>query len=389
MLSVPPKVSDFGFHVNTVSEQLHEGRSEILGRLFCDKALTSQQRRLRRDLGRRYSRLRRQASFTCPKCGGRRFIRKGRRWRLYHSMIGKTRLPIVQVQCQGCGARFCPYKDRIGLAYDQRISSGLKERQLSITCQVPYRMAQRCVHQCLGVSCSAATIRKHLDQAAEKIRQLHVGAAGQVVYQDSTKVKAGAKERGVPVHLAITAQPTGAVSGRNQIHKRLLFLQTGSGSEVKEGLKSLGAEAIVHDGDMDLAGCAPKLQRCLWHLPYQLQHFLWLDGMAWERRKHYIKELTRVLYKSSTTKKMEKRYEQFMKKLKGQNLKRSFIHLKRAQKELSTSRRYRFAYHTTSPAEREMREINRRTDIGVRWSIPGVENLLLVKTWYRLNQPER
>jgi hypothetical protein len=389
MLSVPPKVSDFGFHVNSVSEQLHENHSEILGRVFFERALTCQQRRLRRDLGDRYSRLRRRASFTCPRCRGRHFIRKGRRWRLYTSTIGKTKLPIVQVQCRCCGARFCPYKDRIGLAFDQRISSGLKDRQLSITCQVPYGRARWCVDRCLGVSCSEATIRKHLDRAAEKIRRLRVGAAGEVVYQDSTKVKAGAKERGASVHLAITAQPKGPVSGRNQIHKRLLFLRTGSGHVVKESLKSLGAEAIVHDGDMDLSGCAPKLQRCLWHLPYQLQHFLWLDGMAWERRKRYIKELTGVLYKSSTTKKMEHRYEQFTKKLKGQNLKRSFIHLKRAQKELSTSRRYRFAYHTTSPAEREMREINRRADIGVRWSIPGVENLLLVKTWYRLNQPER
>jgi hypothetical protein len=303
-------------------------------------------------------------------------------------MIGKTRLPIVQVQCRGCGARFCPYKDRIGLGFDQRISSGLKDRQLSITCYVPYGRARWCMDQCLGVSCSGATIRKHLDRAAEKIRRLGVDASGQVVYQDSTKVKAGAKERGVSVHLAVTAQPNGPVSGRNQIHKRLLFLRTGSGHVVKESLKSLDAEAIVHDGDMDLAGCAPKLQRCLWHLPHQLQHFLWLDGVAWPRRKRYIKELIRILYNSSTTKKMEKRYEKFIKKLKGQKLEKSVTHLQRAQKELSTSRRYRFAYHTTSPAEREMREINRRADIGVRWSITGVENLLLVKTWYRLNQPE-
>lgn len=31
---------------------------------------------------------------------------------------------------------------------------------------------------------------------------------------------------------------------------------------------------------------------------------------------------------------------------------------------------------TTSPVEREMREINRRTDNGARWSVPGVRNLI-------------
>lgn len=35
--------------------------------------------------------------------------------------------------------------------------------------------------------------------------------------------------------------------------------------------------------------------------------------------------------------------------------------------------------HVTSLVEREMREINRRTDIGCRWSRNGVENLLKIK----------
>ena len=34
---------------------------------------------------------------------------------------------------------------------------------------------------------------------------------------------------------------------------------------------------------------------------------------------------------------------------------------------------------TTSLIEREMREINRRTDIGCRWSEAGVENLLKIR----------
>ena len=388
MLSVIPKVRDFGFHVNTVSEQIHEGRSKILGHLFFDKVSGYQQWRLRQDLGDRYSRLRRWSSFACPKCRARSFIRKGRRHRVYLSTLGKTRLPIVQVQCRCCGARFCPYKDRIGLMFGERISSGLRGRQLSMTCHVPYQRARSFVHQCLGVSCSAGTIRKQLDTTAQQIRQLPTKAVGKVVYQDATKVKAGPKQRGVSVHMAITAEPNGQRWGRNQMRKRLLFLKTGDGRSIKESLKSLGAGGIVHDGEMDLSGCAKKLQRGLWHLPHQLQHFLWMDGVAWEQRKPSVKELIHVLYKSSTPSKMENRYRQFINKLKRQGLTNSFTHLQRAEQELSTSRRHHFDYHTTAPAEREMREINRRADIGVRWSVTGIENLLLVKTWYRLNKPE-
>jgi len=388
MLSVTPKVRDFGFHVNTVSEQIHEDRSKILGHLFFDKVSCYQQWRLRQDLGDRYSRLRRWSSFACPKCRARSFTRKGRRLRVYVSALGRTKLPIVQVQCRYCGARFCPYKDRIGLLFGERISSGLRGRQLSMTCHVPYQRARSFVHQCLGVSCSAGTIRKQLDTTAQQIRQLPTKAVGKVVYQDATKVKAGFKQRGVSVHMAITAEPNGQRWGRNQMRKRLLFLKTGDGRTIKESLKSLGARGIIHDGEMDLSGCAKRLQRGLWHLPHQLQHFLWMDGVAWEQRKPSVKELIHVLYKSSTASKMENRYRQFINKLKRQGLTNSFTHLQRAEQELSTSRRHHFDYHTTAPAEREMREINRRADIGVRWSVTGIENLLLVKTWYRLNQPE-
>ena len=40
---------------------------------------------------------------------------------------------------------------------------------------------------------------------------------------------------------------------------------------------------------------------------------------------------------------------------------------------------------TTSVIEREMREINRRTDVGARWSEPGVDRLLRLRHSKRIN----
>lgn len=40
---------------------------------------------------------------------------------------------------------------------------------------------------------------------------------------------------------------------------------------------------------------------------------------------------------------------------------------------------------TTSVNEREMREINRRTDVGARWSVKGVDNLLRLRHSKRIN----
>ena len=84
---------------------------------------------------------------------------------------------------------------------------------------------------------------------------------------------------------------------------------------------------------------------------------------------------------------MKGKYKRFVQKLKKNGLIQSVVHLKNAEPEIATFREHGIVGYTTSPVEREMREINRRVDIGVRWSIPGVENLLLVKMHLALNEP--
>jgi hypothetical protein len=40
---------------------------------------------------------------------------------------------------------------------------------------------------------------------------------------------------------------------------------------------------------------------------------------------------------------------------------------------------------TTGAIEREMREINRRTDVGVQWSVSGVDHMLRLRHAQRIN----
>jgi len=263
----------------------------------------------------------------------------------------------------------------------------LKQRQLELTCQISYRKARDFVESCLNIRSATTTIRKEIDRKADAIRQRPVSASGEIVYDDSTKVKAGPKERGVSIHLAVTAKPEKIIGKRRRIRKRLLSLKTGTATEIKRSLKSLKAKAIVHDGDMDLKGCAPLVQRCLWHLVHQLKHFLWLDGLPLNHREPYVKELIQILFHTKTVDLMKEKYHCFLDTLRKNLLIQSYGHLKNAQEEISISRENGFDYHTTSPVEREMREINRRADIGVRWSVPGIENLLLVKTYLAMNEP--
>lgn len=383
MLSTTEKVTEKAIDVNTLCENIHEERTVLLGTIVYKIVLSHQEDRLAGDVGPRYNRSETVASFCCPRCDGRHFTRKGKRHRFYTSALGKTRLPIVQVQCSVCGCRFCPYKDQIGLAFTDRISPTLKRRQLELTCQISYNKARRFIESCLGVSSSGWTIRKEIDKEAEGIRQMPVTAKDEIVYHDSTKVKAGPKERGVSIHLAVTSKP----GTKRRRRKRLLFLRTGSAKQIKESLKALKAKGIVHDGDMELSGCAQWLQRCLWHLVHQLKHFLWQDNLPFEARASYVKELISILHRSPNVKVMKGKYRSFIEKVKTHGLIQSFVHLQNAEPEIATFREHGIVGYTTSPVEREMREINRRVDIGVRWSVPGVENLLLVKMHMAMNDP--
>lgn len=386
MLSLDRKVTDNFVNVNILCEAVHQRRQVILGVLIQKIVLCHQETLLLSDIGERFSRNRTDASFCCPCCQCTVFNRKGIRWRVFKSILGRIRLPIVQVICSNCRHRFCPYKEQIGLRFTDRISTTLLERQMDLTCKIPYHQARLFIKSCLGIAVSPMRIRKQVDQTAKVIRSQELTAENQVVYTDSTKVKAGNKQRGESIHIAITAVPV-RTGNRFGMRKRLLFLQTGSASKIKKNLKALTARGIVHDGDMDLSGCAPFVQRCLWHLPHQLKHFLWLDGMSHEDRQPWVKRLIDIVFSTWDTDKIKQKYSRFVDDLYHLNCMNAYTHLSNAQNELTVSREQCFCYHTTAPIEREMREINRRADVGVRWSIKGIENLLLVKMFNRLNKP--
>ena len=78
---------------------------------------------------------------------------------------------------------------------------------------------------------------------------------------------------------------------------------------------------------------------------------------------------------------MKQGYRKVINRLKKNNLEHSAVHLINTFNEITIARQNKLPYPTTSPVEREIREINRRADVGVRWSVKGIENLLLVKTY--------
>lgn len=325
-------------------------------------------------------------NYNCPSCGADRIIRKGWRNRVLVTSRGKIRLLVMQACCKACGRVFRPLNDILGLPFTRRFLDELVEKGIKLGTQFSFARSANAIRELTSGSISAEGIRQKIAERARSI-ELPDDVLGQTVMVDATKAKAGSKERGVPIHLAVTAVPGPFVAGRPSIVKKLVHLHAGGIKPLRARLKELSPDIVVHDGGDDLTGCAKHVQRCLWHLPHQLGHYLWQDGMAHKDRGFYQDHLKTILWTGDNRK---QRYDQFVKDLESSGFRTSAGHLKAAENEAFTFLKAPgITYSTTSPLEREMRELNRRADVGVRWSTPGVENVLKVLFHYRLNlKPE-
>jgi hypothetical protein len=245
---------------------------------------------------------------------------------------------------------------------------------IHLATQLPYGRARDILFRLNGIQLSTRTIQRRILQEAEekKIQPVPGGVSHCLV--DATKVQAGKKPRGEQVHMAISVERGPLLHGRATLKKTLLGLSLGGAERFKGVLHRLHPERLVHDGYLNLSDCADKVQRCRWHLPREMRIFLHWDGLRWRNSTPVASELREILWRKGPL-----AYHQFAVKLRSQGLRGSARHLEKARKEIFT---YRgdpgFEFTTTSPLEREMRELNRRMDVGARWSLQGAESMLWV-----------
>ncbi len=327
-----------------------------------------------------FSKLR--SALQCPQCGSNKLIRKGWRSRRLKSSRGKISLFVLQARCKSCGRYFRPLNELIGLPFAVRFTDELVQKSVEVGLQLSFNKSAAIVKKLTGGTISAEGLRRKICQVADSLSFPGL-PAGKTVLVDSTKVKAGQKQRGASVHLAITAEEGSKKAGRPSIKKRLLHLHVGGVHRLYNVLSALQPKRLVHDGGEDYTVIAKHSQRCRWHLVHQLKHYLWQDGVPHDIRGRCQESLQDVLWDKRHG---QERLATYIKDLEKLGLKQSATHLKGAEKEAFTfKKKGGFAFSTTSPIEREMRELNRRADVGVRWSEKGVENVLKVLFHYRLN----
>ena len=158
---------------------------------------------------------------------------------------------------------------------------------------------------------------------------------------------------------------------------------------------------VIVDGDEAITGLAVQvfgtdtpIQRCLFHLERQTRwmarHLDRLDAATADELQSRLHELLADAYATGDLTTAVAAYNALIDTAEALGADHAVTHLRNAAPHAST-----FATHpgagrplfgdkgrpelATGVLERVMREMNRRTDVGVRWSIPGARGMLMVK----------
>ena len=197
----------------------------------------------------------RSLPIRCPNCGGSHVIGKGWRSRVLRTSRGRIELFVRQVRCKGCQRTFRPFNQALGLATSRRFLDEFIDKAIMLGIRVPFAYSARVMKELTCGTISAEGVRQQIAKKAHSI-SFSEQIAGETVLVDSTKVKAGKKQRGATVNLAVTAKRGPQRNGRSSIVKKLIHLNVGSTAALKHRLKTVKAQRVVHDGGEDYSDCA-------------------------------------------------------------------------------------------------------------------------------------
>lgn len=322
----------------------------------------------------------------CPRCGSERWVKRGSRPRQLKTRRGELAFALRQVTCRACGRTWSPFVERLGLVPHQRATEGLRRRLVGLATETSYEKASRWGEQTMGTTLSPMTLWRTVQRRAQELRFTPGPLSVERLELDGTRLPAGSKARGEAVHLAFAI---GERRGERDRQKRVVGMGLGPSSWPEALPEELTPELVVHDGERGLGAavdrCFPeaRAQRCAWHLIYKFEHQLWRGEWPKEARVQRVRELSEHVFGSEPPKATRRvaiwewAEHHFAAGSPGHRyIDRALGRIGHA--EPST-------LQTTSHAERAMRELNRRTDVGTRWTLEGIGNLARLRLARRHN----
>jgi hypothetical protein len=327
---------------------------------------------------------------VCERCGvvhsggSSSVVRRGSRTRKLKTSSGVLVFELRQLTCGDCRRTWSPFAGWLGLKPLQRVAEELERKLVEAVTEFSYAKTCAIGGEWLGETLSPKTLHRLVQRRGSEVR-FTPAAECALALADGTKVPAGTGARGCEIRFSLQLLGRDEHHGRSRVLKRIAGWSVGAGSWSRAIPAGIATEAIVTDREQGLAELMQKEHpgvfhgMCEWHLGHSLEHFLLLDGVKNRERKQRVAQLARLVWGPAA-----KRAAAF------QTLRNAL----RSCKQTSTMLRnvapyvgshYRPSERTTSVIEREMREINRRTDVGARWSVTGVDNLLRLRHSKRIN----
>ncbi|CAN5156537.1 hypothetical protein BH18ACT4_BH18ACT4_13620 [soil metagenome] len=344
-----------------------------------------------------------EAPWCCTGCGSRRgFRRRGFRPkpRKVTTACGQVSFRSQQLGCRACDRRFAPAAELLGLRPHQRRTTALAELAASLAVEVAYAKASRLLASLAGPEVSARSIRRDVIAMAPERLGPEIDSVP-VLLLDGTGERAGTKKGGVALHLAIGLVSRRRNGKRVSVQARLLGATVAEGwSVMGDLLAGLHPGLILVDGEEELSALAAEVfpgvpvQRCLWHLArgvYRAARYTdrASEALAEDFRRQ-LESLLTAAYRDQDLDAARGAYADLIDDAEGCGAMAAAAHLRAAEPEVFTFLTHPGAGRLlfgdkgrpelgTGVLERVMREMNRRTDVGVRWSIEGVRAILMVK----------
>jgi hypothetical protein len=409
MPQVQLQQGDFDVQIQVASEApadvyaLADRIVELAGALV-GKILEAQlKERLREELGPRGdagNRFEEENDPECPDCRCAAAYRKGTRGRVVEAKrLGTIEFDRPYLECKECGRSYVPYSG--GSPERRRYGRQALKRPMEATLETSYRRGAEAYPE----SPSASTLwRRVQEQSPEGPRALAesgpesgAGESGVVPWLtgtcvvDSTPIPAreassGRKQASHSLSIAHLVEPgPDGPGGRSALCRHPVAARVGSETRLRADLKSVPIRSLITDGQMEVSGVAPLIGRCRWHLPRSIRYELYNDDVSGDFNERLTESLRALVHEGFpngvAARQALTRWAATCRLVAPQ----SATTVERAASSIAiyTDRPEAFAVETTAPAEREMRELNRRFENGGQWTQAGAENLLRWHQVYR------
>lgn len=338
----------------------------------------------------------------CCTCGNNRdFIWKTKDAKSMKitTIRGELELPQMQVQCKLCGKKMFISRPLLGIEKYQKMSSTTHKMLAFVGALTPFRVAKKILGM-VGIGIDRMKIWRCVQKVGKTIvfnldpEELPCGEA------DGTGIPIiGIKKRGQELKVFIQKRVAGGVRiaglaiGKYDAGWDKLF------APLRKTIMSFESFLLVTDGDTSIfkgIKCVNViLQRCLWHIPHQLKHNLWSDKV--KRKSADWLEIMGKIYNIVSLRAyiepdeiaavlLEKRdlLNVLIALCEERGYKSCASYLINARPDMFSALEKRLSGKSSSLAERVMRTVNMRINVG-KWTPQGALNAMNLRLAHYYN----